>query len=92
MAADSLAWSPLRVSAGTNLFKNKMNINFGTTLDPYAIDSSGKYINEFNIDNGGSLFRLTSANITMNYSFSSKEMNGENPDSQTARNLSLIHI
>lgn len=86
MAADSLAWSPLRVSAGTNLFKNKMNINFGTTLDPYAIDSSGKYINEFNIDNGGSLFRLTSANITMNYSFSSKEMNGENPDSQTARN------
>lgn len=85
-AADSLAWSPVRVSAGTNLFKNKMNINFGTTLDPYAIDASGKTINKYNIDNGGSLFRLTSANITMNYSFSSKELEGDNPDSQTAKN------
>lgn len=85
-AADSLAWSPVRVSAGTNLFKNKMNINFGTTLDPYAIDASGKTINKYNIDNGGSLFRLTSANITMNYSFSSKELDGDNPDSQTAKN------
>lgn len=89
LAADSLAWAPLRVSAGTNLFKEKMNINFGTTLDPYAIDNSGTRINTYNIDNGGSLFRMTSANVTVNYSITSedgKSGDGENEDSQTARN------
>lgn len=69
----NLAWSPIRVSGGTQLFQNKMSVNFGTTLDPYAIDNSGKRINMYNIDNGGSLFRMTSANMTLNYSLSSKD-------------------
>jgi len=73
IAADSLRWSPLRVSGGTQLFKDKMNVNFGMTLNPYALNNSGKIINTFNIDNGGSLFRLTSANMTINYSLSSKD-------------------
>lgn len=88
MAADSLAWAPLRVTAGTNLFKDKMNLNFGATMDPYAIDNSGRRIDTYNIDNGGSLFRLTSANVTIGYSVSNKGDSGakKNPDSQTARN------
>ena len=73
LAADSLAWSPMRISGGTQLFKQKMNINFATTLDPYAIDNSGRRIEKFNIDNGGSLFRMTSANMTINYAFSSTD-------------------
>lgn len=73
LAADSLAWSPVRISGGTQLFNQKMDINFATTLDPYAIDNSGKRIEKFNIDNGGSLFRMTSANMTLNYSFSSTD-------------------
>ena len=87
IAADSLPWSPVRVSGGTLLFKDKMNINFGTTLDPYAIDNSGKRIQKYNIDNGGSLFRMTSANMTINYSLSSKgeEKNDKNNE-QGARN------
>lgn len=72
-AGDSLQWSPVRVSGGTQLFKNKMSINFGATLDPYALDNNNNKIDKFNIDNGGSLFRLTSANMTLNYSFSSKK-------------------
>ena len=67
----SLAFSPVRVSGGTTLLDNKMNVNFGATLDPYAIDNSGKRINVFNIDNGGSLFRMTSSNMTLNYSIAS---------------------
>ena len=88
MAADSLAWSPLRVTAGTTLFKNKLNLNFGTTLDPYAISNSGQRIDTYNIDNGGSLFRLTSANITLNYALASSDGDEDNKDedSQTARN------
>lgn len=69
----SLAWSPIRVSGGTQLLDNKMNVNFGATLDPYAIDNSGKRMNIYNINNGGSLFRMTSANMTLNYSLSNKD-------------------
>lgn len=71
--ADSLRWSPLRISGGTRLFNEKMNVNFATTLDPYAIDNSGRRINTYNIDNGGSLFRMTSSNMTLNYALSSKD-------------------
>lgn len=89
MTADSLAWAPLRISAGTNLLKDKMNVNFGTTLNPYAVDNNGRTINMWNIDNGGSLFRMTSANITVNYALSSEDGDSgkkDGPDSQTARN------
>jgi lipopolysaccharide assembly outer membrane protein LptD (OstA) len=73
ISADSLKWSPMRISGGTQLFKQKMNVNFAATLDPYAINNSGQRINMWNIDNGGSLFRMTSANMTLNYSFNSKD-------------------
>ncbi|RKS03229.1 putative LPS assembly protein LptD [Flavobacterium sp. 102] len=77
ITADSLRWSPMRVSGGTQILNQKMNINFAATLDPYAINNSGQRIDTWNIDNGGSLFRMTSANMTLNYSFSSKDMNGD---------------
>jgi lipopolysaccharide assembly outer membrane protein LptD (OstA) len=83
----TLAWSPVRVSGGTQLFKNKMNVNFGATLDPYAIDNSGTRINMYNINNGGSLFRMTSANMTLNYSISSSEFDDtKKEDDQVKRN------
>nr|WP_026705581.1 putative LPS assembly protein LptD [Flavobacterium soli] len=87
IAADSLPWSPVRVSGGTLLFKDKMNVNFGATLDPYALNNANRRIRKYNIDNGGSLFRMTSANITLNYSFSSEGNDqNENRNEQGARN------
>ncbi|MDO6759304.1 putative LPS assembly protein LptD [Tamlana sp. 2_MG-2023] len=72
VAGDSLKWSPVRMSGGTQLFKNQLSINFGATLDPYALDNNNKRIEKFNIDNGGSLFRLTSGNLTASWSLSNK--------------------
>lgn len=86
MAADSLRWAPVRMSGGTALFENKMNVNFGATLDPYAINAAGRRVNTWNIDNGGSLFRMTSANMTINYSLSSQGNKKNNENSQGARN------
>jgi lipopolysaccharide assembly outer membrane protein LptD (OstA) len=85
---NTLAWSPVRVSGGTQLLDNKMNVNFGATLDPYAIDNTGNRISTYNINNGGSLFRMTSANMTLNYSISSseKDKNKKDRNEQTARN------
>ncbi|SHL93126.1 LPS assembly outer membrane protein LptD (organic solvent tolerance protein OstA) [Flavobacterium flevense] len=85
----ALAWSPVRVSTGAQFFENKLNANFAATLDPYAIDNSGQRINTFNIENGGSLFRMTSANITLNYALSSKDGDDDKKDKntdQTTRN------
>jgi len=89
LAADSLAWAPLRITTGTNLFKEKMNINVGTTLSPYAIDNAGRPIDVYNINNGGSLFRMINANLTIGYSVTSEDTksgNNEDKNSQTARN------
>ncbi|WP_298223143.1 putative LPS assembly protein LptD [Flavobacterium sp.] len=89
ITADSLRWAPLRVSGGTALFNNKMNVNFGMTLNPYAIDNSGRMYEKYNIDNGGSLFRMTSANMTLNYSLSSRdgeENKNKNKNQQGLRN------
>ncbi|WP_407920991.1 putative LPS assembly protein LptD [Flavobacterium cellulosilyticum] len=85
---NSLAWSPVRLSGGTQLFKDKMNVNFATTLDPYAIDNSGNRMNVYNINNGGSLFRMTSANMTLNYSIASKKDKDDDKsqNDQTQRN------
>ncbi|WP_412984895.1 putative LPS assembly protein LptD [Pontimicrobium sp. IMCC45349] len=90
IAGDSLNWSPVRVTGGTSILKDKMNINFGATLDPYALDNNNNKIDKFNIDNGGSLFRLTSANLTVNYTLSSDSFEGgSNPEDQRARDESL---
>ncbi|MFN3754063.1 putative LPS assembly protein LptD [Flavobacterium sp.] len=85
ITADSLRWSPMRVSGGTQILNQKMNINFAATLDPYAINNAGRRIDTWNIDNGGSLFRMTSANMTLNYAFSSKDGNGKDKKNEQGK-------
>ncbi len=87
VTADSLRWAPMRVSGGTQILNQKMNINFAATLDPYAVNNSGQRINTWNIDNNGSLFRMSSANMTLNYSFSSKDItDNDKKNEQSKRN------
>ena len=85
-AADSLRWSPVRMSTGLSLLQGKMSVNIGATFDPYALDENKVRINTYNIVNGGALLRMTSANVNMNYSFSSTQFEGENDlDSRNQR-------
>ena len=85
LAADSLRLSPVRMTGGTQLFKNKMNINFGATLDPYALDENNNRIDQLQINNGGGLFRLTTANLTFNYTF-----NSDGSDEKSSRTQASI--
>ena len=80
--SDSLKLSPLRINGGTNILDNKMSINFSAGLDPYAIDNNGRRIEKFNIDNGGSLFRLTQANLNIGYSIDSETFFGKKEDEE----------
>ncbi|WP_179376947.1 putative LPS assembly protein LptD [Winogradskyella wichelsiae] len=84
IAADSLKWSPLRMTGGTQILNNKMSINFGMTLNPYALDSNNAVVNSFNINNGGSLFRLTSANVSMSYTLSNDSFSGKDSEEKDA--------
>ena len=70
--SDEFKWSPVRVSSGIDLFNKKMAINLGATLDMYALNEENQRINEFNIKQGGGLFRVTSANLNTGYNFSNK--------------------
>lgn len=72
LAGDSLQWSPVQFSGSVPIV-SKLDFNFSGALDPYALDNNNQKIDVFNINNGGSLFRLTNANVSINYSFSSKD-------------------
>jgi hypothetical protein len=87
IAADSLRISPIRMTTGTNLFKNKLNLNLAATFDPYSINENGLRINKLNITDGGGLLRMTSANINMNFSIDSKSFNS-NSSKENSENLS----
>ncbi len=71
LEADTLKWSPVRMTTSTVLFQ-KLNLNLNATLDPYAITAGGRRINMFNINNGGSLFRLTTAGLTASFNVSNE--------------------
>ena len=84
--ADSLKLSPVSFNGATSLFDKKMSINFSGSLDPYAIDNNGRRINTFNVNNGGSLFRLTGANLNLSYSLNNetfkKKKDGDSRDEE----------
>ncbi|MFI8378994.1 putative LPS assembly protein LptD [Leeuwenhoekiella sp. NPDC079379] len=86
--ADSLKLSPISVRGTIPIIQSKLSVNFNMTLDPYALNNNNRRIDKLNIQNGGSLFRLTNASANFGYSFSSKsfEKNNDSEDTQTARN------
>lgn len=87
LAGDSLQWSALQFTGSIPVVP-KLDFNFSGTLDPYALNNNNERIDIFNIENGGSLFRFERANVSVNYSFSSKnfEGKGNESDDETFRN------
>jgi lipopolysaccharide assembly outer membrane protein LptD (OstA) len=80
IAADSLRWAPIISTAGTRLFKDKLALNVNANFDVYQTNDLGQRIDKIN----PGIFRLTSANMTANYSFSSRDLNGENKDNENS--------
>jgi lipopolysaccharide assembly outer membrane protein LptD (OstA) len=70
LAVDSLNWSVITLS-GRTLLLDKVNINFGSTFDPYISDTLGVRLNQFEWDMNHRLARLTNANISVGTSFQS---------------------
>lgn len=74
MFADSMNWSRISWTARTKLFKDKLSLTVGGTLDPYAIDANATRINKYN----GGIGRLTNVNASLSTQFSSD--NGKNKE------------
>ena len=74
---DSLKWTPVRMTGNTSLFKRKVSLRFGGTLDPYAYytDASGRsyVIDRAALVTDRKLFRLTSLDFSVGMNFSSKQ-------------------
>ncbi len=85
IAGDSLNLSPLNISGSIPIVE-KLDINFRGTLNPYALDNNNDIVDVWNINNGGSLFRLTDANFSLNYSFSSKDISGSKKNDEILEN------
>lgn len=83
LAGDSLKLSPIAIRGSIPIVKNKLDINFGGSLDVYALNNNNRRIDKLNIENGGSLFRLTNGSVNFGYSFSSKDFEAGEEEEET---------
>lgn len=74
IAADSLRWSNISMNARTTLF-DKVNVNFGSSFDPYVVNENGIRINKSELKENNRLARLTNATLTFGYNFSHSAKN-----------------
>ncbi len=73
LAGDSLRLAPIALRGSIPIVQGKLDINFGGNLDIYALNNNNRRIDKLNIENGGSLFRLTNGSVNFGYSFSNKD-------------------
>jgi lipopolysaccharide assembly outer membrane protein LptD (OstA) len=89
LAGDSLNWSPLSVRGVIPITKN-IDINLDANFDPYALDNNNNRIDSFNVNNGGSLLRLTRAGLRTSFRLSNtdfeKDTDREDSDERTQQN------
>jgi len=93
--ADSFKLAPINVTARTRLF-NKLDINFGGTVDPYQYTITGqnadgtvtqRRINRYNWQDGKGLGQLTSANLAFSTSFNPKARQKKELPKQNLSNM-----
>ncbi|MEZ5082398.1 MAG: putative LPS assembly protein LptD [Bacteroidales bacterium] len=69
LARDSLNLNKLTLSGRTTLFK-KLQVNYSSSFDPYALDSNGRRINKFEWDVNKKLYRPENHNWRLGISYS----------------------
>ncbi len=77
--ADSLKWSPVRLSANAKFLNNKTTLQISGTLDPYvrlvnAQNTRGVRVNRTVWSQGGGLLRLDDLSLTLNTTFTLKDI------------------
>ncbi|NNF04965.1 MAG: LPS-assembly protein LptD [Rhodothermales bacterium] len=78
LAADSLRMSNIRLTARTRVY-DRVDVDFNSTFSPYALNSAGLIVNEYDFSLEKPLGRLTSANLTVRTSLRSSRGAGDRP-------------
>ncbi len=87
--ADSLNWSNIRMTGGTRMFGNNLDLKFNGTFNPYALNEEGNMINKFEINQSGKLVRMTNFSVALGTSINSNLANlsgGFNQETDTTDN------
>ncbi len=69
--ADSLNWNTIGVTGSTSFMDNDIRVNFGATIDPYALDQDGRRYNKFEWTANNRPGRVTRANLSLDMRFRS---------------------
>jgi len=85
--AKEFKWSTINMSGSTQLFNKKMNITFGSTFDPYALDENGRRIDRSLLEESGHLLRVTRAFVTTGFSLKSKARGGASTETRPTESL-----
>jgi hypothetical protein len=98
--ADSFKLAPIRFTGRTRLFKNKLNVNFGATLDPYIYQLDSIYYSRgrkmvaqrrrdiFAWDAGKGLGQISQVNVSLSISLNPKARDRENELADIQKDLS----
>jgi len=83
LAADSLNWAPINLTAQTTIFRN-LSINYNAVFELYARDTNNRVYNKFIWQTGDKLLLRVSENMStgLNWSFKSKNSNDKNKTSR----------
>ncbi len=78
---DSIRWEDVSMVTGTKLFNNKLDIRLNGRFNPYSLDSTGRKIDEFYIQqHKGKILRFVSLSVTTSFSLRSGQGSKEASD------------
>jgi hypothetical protein len=67
------AWTPISFNGSTRIFKEKLNLTFRGTMDPFGYDETRNRTRETWFSQTGKPVRLTSASVSAGFSLKSKK-------------------
>jgi hypothetical protein len=77
----------------SSLFNRKLNIQFSSSFDPYALDSLGRLSDKFLFSQTGKIFRMTRAQVSLSFrlqSYAGKKKEGTAPESDIEESSEAI--
>jgi len=76
------AWTPINFNGSTRIFKDKLNITFRGTMDPFGYDGTHDRVAETWFSQTGKPVRLTAASLSAGFNLKSRQ---QTPDSKAGQ-------
>lgn len=84
LAVSTFNWSPLSINGRTTILE-KFSVSGSANFDPYAIDSVGIRVNQFQYNENGKLFRFTNANAALGFTLNSTSLLKKDNEDKTKK-------